>query len=146
MDARMTAPTTTQAEAKDPVCGMTVNPATTPHRHAHHGASYFFCSAGCRTKFAADPGKYLDPAAREPAAPMPAGTIFTCPMHPEVRQQGPGACPICGMALEPDMPSADAGPNPELADMTRRLWVGLVLAVPVVALEMGGHLFGWHPL
>jgi Cu+-exporting ATPase len=146
MDARMTAPTTTQAEAKDPVCGMTVNPATTPHRHTHHGQGYFFCSGGCRTKFAADPEKYLDPSAREPAAPMPAGTIFTCPMHPEVRQQGPGACPICGMALEPDMPTAGAGPNPELADMTRRLWVGLVLAAPVVALEMGGHLLGWHPL
>ena len=77
---------------------------------------------------------------------MPAGTIFTCPMHPEVRQEGPGSCPICGMALEPEMPTADAGPNPELADMTRRFWIGLVLTVPVVALEMGGHLFGWHPL
>jgi Cu+-exporting ATPase len=146
MDARMTAPTTTQAEAKDPVCGMTVDPATTPHRHTHQGERYFFCSGGCRTKFAADPEKYLGPSAREPSAPMPEGTIFTCPMHPEVRQQGPGACPICGMALEPDMPSANAEPNPELADMTRRLWIGLMLAVPVVALEMGGHLFGWHPL
>ena len=77
---------------------------------------------------------------------MPAGTIFTCPMHPEVRQEGPGSCPICGMALEPEMPTADAGPNPELADMTRRFWIGLALTVPVVALEMGGHLFGWHPL
>ena len=77
---------------------------------------------------------------------MPAGTIFTCPMHPEVRQEGPGSCPICGMALEPEMPSADAGPNAELIDMTRRLWIGLALTVPVVALEMGGHLFGWHPL
>jgi Cu+-exporting ATPase len=146
MDARMPTLPTTSSEAKDPVCGMTVDPATTPHHHVHGGESYFFCSAGCRTKFAADPGKYLDPSAREPAAPMPAGTIFTCPMHPEVRQQGPGSCPICGMALEPEMPTADAGPNPELADMTRRFWIGLVLTVPVVALEMGGHLFGWHPL
>ena len=105
---------------------MTVDPATTPHRHVHRGETYFFCSGGCRTKFAADPGKYLDPAAREPAAPMPAGTIFTCPMHPEVRQEGPGSCPICGMALEPEMPTADAGPNPELVDMTRRFWIGLV--------------------
>jgi Cu+-exporting ATPase len=132
--------------AIDPVCGMTVDPAKTPHRHVHRGETLFFCSAGCRTKFAADPAKYLDPSAREPAAPMPAGTIFTCPMHPEVRQEGPGSCPICGMALEPEMPTANAGPNPELVDMTRRFWIGLLLTVPVVALEMGGHLFGWHLL
>src|SRR3954465_10319211 len=146
MDARMTTSTTASGEAKDPVCGMTVDPAKTPHRHVHRGENYFFCSAGCRTKFAADPAKYLDPSARAPAAPMPAGTIFTCPMHPEVRQQGPGSCPICGMALEPEMPTADSGPNPELADMTRRFWVGLLLTAPVVALEMGGHLLGWHLL
>jgi Cu+-exporting ATPase len=146
MDARMVAPSPTTGEIKDPVCGMTVDPATTPHRHVHRGESYFFCSGGCRTKFAADPEKYLDPSAREPSAPMPAGTIFTCPMHPEVRQEGPGACPICGMALEPEMPSADAGPNIELIDMTRRFWIALALTVPVVALEMGGHLFGWHLL
>jgi len=142
----MVAPSPTTGEIKDPVCGMTVDPATTPHRHVHRGESYFFCSGGCRTKFAADPEKYLDPSAREPSAPMPAGTIFTCPMHPEVRQEGPGACPICGMALEPEMPSADAGPNIELIDMTRRFWIALALTVPVVALEMGGHLFGWHLL
>ncbi|MEA2983002.1 MAG: P-type Cu+ transporter, partial [Alphaproteobacteria bacterium] len=139
----MRTPTTT---AKDPVCGMTVDPATTPHRHVHRDETYFFCSGGCRTKFAAEPGRYLGSSAREPAAPMPAGTIFTCPMHPEVRQQGPGSCPICGMALEPEMPTANGGPNPELADMTRRFWIGVVLTVPVVALEMGGHLFGLHLL
>jgi Cu+-exporting ATPase len=127
---------------RDPVCGMTVDPATSPHRHTHHGRTYHFCSAGCRTKFAADPAKYLDPSAREPAGPMPAGTIFTCPMHPEVRQEGPGSCPICGMALEPEMPSAQAGPNPELVDMSRRLWIAAGLSVLVVALEMGPHLFG----
>jgi Cu+-exporting ATPase len=132
--------------AKDPVCGMTVDPATTPHRYALGGTTYFFCSGGCRTKFAATPAKYLDPAARKPVAPMAADTIFTCPMHPEVRQQGPGACPICGMGLEPEMPTANAGPNAELIDMTRRLWVGVLLTAPVVALEMGGHFFGWHPL
>jgi Cu+-exporting ATPase len=77
---------------------------------------------------------------------MPQGTIFTCPMHPEVRQEGPGPCPICGMGLDPEMPSANAGPNVELIDMTRRLWIGVLLTAPVVALEMGGHLFGWHPL
>jgi Cu+-exporting ATPase len=146
MDARMPTLPTTTSEAKDPVCGMTVDPARTPHHHVHRGETHFFCSAGCRTKFAADPGKYLGPAAREPAAPMPAGTIFTCPMHPEVRQEGPGSCPICGMVVEPEMLTADAGPNPELADMTRRFWVGLLLTVPVVVLEMGEHLFGWHLL
>src|SRR5882672_10021287 len=145
MDA-MTAPPTTSAEAKDPVCGMTVDPATTPHRHSHRGVSYFFCSGGCRAKFAAGPEQYLDPHVHEPAAPIPAGTIFTCPMHPEVRQEGPGSCPICGMALEPETPTLDAGPNAELADMTRRFWIGVLLSVPIVALEMGGHLFGWHPL
>ncbi len=125
---------------------MTVDPAMTPHRYALGGKTYFFCSGGCRTKFAATPGRYLDPAARKPAAPMPQGTIFTCPMHPEVRQEGPGACPICGMGLEPEMPTANAGPNVELIDMTRRLWIAVLLTIPVVALEMGGHFFGWHPL
>jgi Cu+-exporting ATPase len=130
-------------QAKDPVCGMTVDPAATPHRHTHHGETYYFCSAGCRTKFAADPRKYLDPQARAPEAASP-GAIYTCPMHPQVRQQGPGSCPICGMALEPEMPSAGTGPNPELADMRRRFWIGLALSVPVVALDMAGHLFGQH--
>lgn len=148
MDARMHSPPHTQeaGAALDPVCGMTVDPATTPHRHVHGGETYFFCSGGCRTKFAASPMKYLDPAARAPAEPMPAGTIFTCPMHPEVRQQGPGACPICGMGLEPEMPTADAGPNPELIDMTRRMWIGVMFTIPVMALDMGPHLFGWHLL
>src|SRR5207247_6731216 len=85
----------------DPVCGMTVDPHATPHRHSHHGRTYYFCSAGCRTKFAADPDKYLSPAERA-AAPVAAGTIYTCPMHPQIRQASPGACPICGMALEPE--------------------------------------------
>src|SRR5665213_2587573 len=135
-----------KAAQLDPVCGMTVDPATTPHRHIHGGTTYFFCSGGCRTKFAATPATYLDPAARKPTAPMAADAIFTCPMHPEVRQQGPGACPICGMGLEPEMPTANAGPNVELIDMTRRLWIAALLAAPVVALEMGGHFFRWHPL
>jgi YHS domain-containing protein len=122
MDARMT-PTTTRI-AKDPVCGMTVDPATTPHRHSYDGVSYFFCSGGCRAKFAADPEQYLDPDAYALAAPMPAGTIFTCPMHPDVRQEGPGSCPICGMALEPMTPTAgEEAENPELRDMTSRLIV-----------------------
>jgi P-type Cu+ transporter len=128
----------------DPVCGMSVDPATSKHRHEHHGETFHFCSAGCRTKFAADPAKYLDK--REPEPVLPAGTIYTCPMHPEIRQVGPGSCPICGMALEPEVASLDTGPNPELADMTRRFWIGLVLTTPVFVLEMGGHLVGGHGL
>lgn len=127
----------------DPVCGMSVDPATAQHRHTHQGHDYFFCSAGCRTKFIADPHKYLSPQ-QPKAANVPEGTIYTCPMHPQIRQVGPGSCPICGMALEPELVSADSGPNPELADMTRRFWIGLVLTLPVFALEMGGHLTGLH--
>src|SRR6185312_8710337 len=125
------------AHAVDPVCGMTVDPATTPHKHTHKGETYYFCASGCRTKFAADPQKYLGARAPEPAI---EGAIYTCPMHPEIRQQGPGACPICGMALEPEMVTAEAAPNEELIDMTRRFWIGLVLAIPVVVLDMGGHV------
>jgi Cu+-exporting ATPase len=129
--------------ARDPVCGMTVDPATAKHRADHGGQTYYFCCAGCRAKFEADPAKYLKPAA-PPAAPAPAGATYTCPMHPEVRQVGPGSCPICGMALEPEVATAETGPNPELADMTRRFWIGLVLAAPVVVLDMGAHLAGAH--
>ncbi len=125
----------------DPVCGMSVDPHTAKHRHSHEGHPYYFCSARCREKFIAEPDKYLRPQA-SPAAPVPAGTIYTCPMHPEIRQEGPGSCPICGMALEPEVVSVDTGPNPELADMTRRFWIGLAMTLPVFALEMGGHLTG----
>ena len=123
--------------ARDPVCGMRVDPATAQHRAEHAGQSYFFCGRGCREKFTADPAKYLSPG---PApTPTPRGAIWTCPMHPEVRQSGPGPCPICGMALEPLEPAAGAD-NPELAEMSRRFWVCLVLTVPVAALGMfGGH-------
>jgi P-type Cu+ transporter len=127
--------------AIDPVCGMTVDPHTAKHRADYRGHTYYFCSAGCRTKFVADPQKYLGPRAPEPVV---EGATYTCPMHPEIRQVGPGACPICGMALEPEIATADSGPNPELADMTRRFWIGLMLAMPVMVLEMGGHFAGPH--
>ena len=127
---------------KDPACGMVVDPHTAKHRHTVEGRPYYFCSATCRERFTADPTKYLAPG--EPAAAEPAGTIYTCPMHPEIRQNGPGSSPICGMALEPEVATAGAEPNPELADMTRRFWVGLALALPVLALEMGGHMTGLH--
>jgi len=135
--------------ARDPVCGMSVNPETSKHRFEHNGETFHFCSAGCRTKFAADPQKYLDKtkrAADAQKAPVPEGTIYTCPMHPEIRQIGPGSCPICGMALEPEVASLDDTPNPELADMTHRFWIGAALSVPPVVLEMGGHLLGGHGL
>ncbi len=120
---------------------MTVDPHNAKHQTSHHGHPYYFCSAGCKTKFIADPAKYL--GEREPE-PVIEGAIYTCPMHPEIRQQGPGACPICGMALEPEIATAEQGPNPELADMTRRFWAALVLTLPVFTLEMGAHVFGGH--
>ena len=142
------------ATVRDPVCGMSVDPATAKHSAEHAGTSYYFCSAGCRQKFAADPDRYLKATAPaghghdhqasvKPAAP---DAIYTCPMHPEVRQVGPGTCPLCGMALEPETVTAEAGPNLELIDMTRRFWFGLALAAPVFVLEMGGHLFDFHNL
>ncbi|HEY3718995.1 MAG TPA: HAD-IC family P-type ATPase, partial [Roseiarcus sp.] len=129
-------------KAKDPVCGMSVDPATAKHRAIHDGQDYFFCGPGCRAKFVADPSKYLAPSPPKP--PEPPGTIFTCPMHPEIRQQGPGSCPICGMALEPEQATADAAPNEELRDMTRRFWIGAALALPVFGLEMASHVLNLH--
>ncbi|MDP1867992.1 MAG: HAD-IC family P-type ATPase, partial [Bradyrhizobium sp.] len=138
----------TNAPVRDPVCGMTVEPATSKHRFDHHGQTFHFCSAGCRTKFAADPGAFLGERKAEAQAAQvaqaPEGAVYTCPMHPQIRQVGPGSCPICGMALEPEVASLDTPPNPELADMTRRFWIGLVLSLPAVVLEMGGHLVGGH--
>ena len=130
-------------KVKDPVCGMMVDPHTTPHKAEYSGRIHYFCSAGCREKFMVDPARYLEPQVAQ-AEPVPEGTIYTCPMHPEVRQVGPGSCPICGMALEPVMVSLEAKPNTELIDMRRRFWVGLALTLPVFILEMGTHVFGLH--
>ncbi len=130
---------------KDPVCGMDVDPATAKHHARHAGEDFHFCSAGCKTRFEANPDRYLS-GEPQPMEPVPEGTIFTCPMHPEIRQEGPGSCPICGMALEPETVSLDDGPNAELVDFTRRFWIGLVLTLPVFVLEMGQHLFGLHLL
>ena len=139
----MTPSLTATGEAKDPVCRMTVDPATTPHRHTHGGDTYFFCSGGCRAKFAANPKRYLS---RLPAAAARAGRHD---LHL------PDASRRCGRTVRaparsaawrsnPMMPTAETGPNPELADMTRRFWIGLALTVPVLALEMGGHLRPAH--
>jgi Cu+-exporting ATPase len=119
---------------------MRVDPAVTTHHAEHGAATLHFCCSGCRAKFVADPEKYLAP--KLDAAPARPGATYTCPMHPDVRQIGPGACPICGMALEPAEVTADAGPNPELADMSRRLWTALALTTPVFVLEMAGHILG----
>jgi Cu+-exporting ATPase len=127
--------------AIDPVCGMTVNVATAKHRYSHRGHDYFFCSARCRERFEKEPEKFLQP--KRPEAAAPADAIYTCPMHPEVRQAGPGSCPICGMALEPEQISLDQAPDPELLDMVRRFWIALALTAPVFAIEMGRHL-GLH--
>ena len=129
--------------ARDLVCGMDVNVRTAQHRQVYRGGNYYFCSAGCRQKFAADPSLYITPMPLA-AVPVPHDTIYTCPMHPEIRKAGPGSCPICGMALEPEIVSGDRFVNAELADMTRRFWIGLALTAPVFALEMGGHLTGLH--
>ncbi len=130
------------AKVKDPVCGMSVDPATAKHRATHAEHDYFFCGASCAAKFVADPNKYLAPAPLKPAD-APQGAIFICPMHPQVRQVSPGSCPICGMALEPEVATADERPNEELRDMTRRFWVGCALALPVFLLAMAGP---WLPL
>jgi len=132
------------AQAIDPVCGMTVDLAAGKPTFEHKGATYHFCCNGCRTKFAADPARYLDKSPSERAAlakPPPAGTKYTCPMHPEIVRDGPGTCPICGMALEPmGIPPADAGPNPELVDFLYRLKIGTALTVPLLILAMGPHV------
>ena len=127
------------AKTKDPVCGMDVDPHTAKYRAEYQGRPYYFCAERCRTKFLADPEAYL--GVRK-TAPVVEGAVYTCPMHPEIRQLGPGSCPICGMALEPEEVTADTGPNPELADMTHRFWIALALTLPVFVLEMGGHLTG----
>ena len=133
--------------AKDLVCGMDVNVAHAKYALRHNKKSYYFCSAVCETKFRKEPEHYTGETPAPPAAPVPEGTIYTCPMDPEIRQIGPGTCPICGMALEPDMPSADAGPNPEYIDFLRRLILAGPLVLPVIILEMGGHVgaFDWMP-
>src|SRR6185437_4054104 len=145
---------------KDPVCGMSVDPTTAKHRAEHDGKTVFFCSGRCREKFIAEPARYLAESTQAPASVVhehahhaaaalspraaPAGAIYTCPMHPQIRQDHPGNCPICGMALEPEVATEATGPSAELVDMTRRFWVALALSIPVFALEMGGHLIDLH--
>jgi Cu+-exporting ATPase len=126
------------AQTIDPVCGMTVDPDTAQHRHEHGGKTYVFCSAHCLHKFRSDPQSYLGET--QEAREAPADAIYTCPMHPEIEQVGPGDCPICGMALEPKMVSVEEGPSAEYVDMRRRFWISAVLCFPLVAVAMGRHL------
>ncbi len=146
---------TMQAGVRDPVCGMTVDPEKTSHRFDLHGVTYFFCCPHCLAKFSANPEAYLhvaaspSPAAHaesKPPAPLGAASqgTYTCPMHPEVRKQGPGSCPLCGMALEPLEVSAEEPENPELSDFRRRFWVALVFSLPLAAVAMGPSHWGWH--
>ena len=125
-------------EARDPVCGMTVHRATARHMTRHAGERFYFCSEHCQARFEASPEEHL--GLRSEPEPAPEGVKYTCPMDPEIVRDAPGDCPVCGMALEPMMPSADAGPNPELADFRRRLWIGAPLGLATLVLEMGGHL------
>ncbi len=129
---------------KDPVCGMTVT-AASPHHYDHEGRTWYFCSPKCRAKFAAEPVEYLAPGAAAPA-PAVAGTIYVCPMHPEIRRDEPGSCPKCGMALEPEMPSLEDEENPEFLDFRRRFWWTLPLTVAVTWLAMFGHRLGWFDI
>jgi Cu+-exporting ATPase len=134
-------------QTHDPVCGMVVDPVTAKNRTEYDAQPYYFCCSGCKAKFLADPVQFVYPTAQPapsvpsaPIAPVAQGTIYTCPMHPQIRRSEPGSCPICGMALEPEgIPEAE-GTSPELKDMTRRFLVGAALATPIFVLEMGGHL------
>ena len=121
---------------------MKVDPETARHSFEHDGKTHYFCSAGCRAKFAGDPEHYLAGRHREPMADAPEGAIYTCPMHPQVRQIGPGSCPICGMALEPETVSLETGPDPEYIDMLRRFQVSAALSVPLLGYVMAGMLPG----
>lgn len=134
-------------KAKDPVCGMSVSVATAKHRLEHSGETYFFCGPRCLEKFSAEPDRYVHStaAAQAPPAPLPPtaeGTRYTCPMHPEIVQKGPGTCPICGMALEPQVATLDDAPNDELASMVRRFWISVPLSVVVLVLGMSDVIPG----
>ena len=126
--------------AVDPVCGMTVDTHVGKPTHDYQGHTYHFCSSGCQAKFSASPERYLNK--QDEPEPAPPGTLYTCPMHPEIVQEGPGPCPICGMALEPMGALPEDVPNEELIDFTRRLWVALPLSLIIFAVDMSAHVFG----
>ncbi len=133
----------TDGSVIDPVCGMTVDPASAKHQADHDGGTVYFCSARCREKFVADPQAYLDPQRKAQAAPAVEGAIHTCPMHPEIQQAGPGSCPKCGMALEPLTPTGEQDDS-ELQHVRRKFLIAAVLATPLLLVAMGPHLLGLH--
>lgn len=142
---------TTAAAGRDPVCGMTVDARTTPYHATRLGQDYRFCSAGCREKFIAQPDAYLEKREGLEMGAAP-GAIWTCPMHPQIREDEPGTCPLCGMALEPESALITDAPNPELVDFTRRTWVAGLLAGPLLMVSMVGEMLGiefvphaWNP-
>jgi P-type Cu+ transporter len=143
-------PPTDTVPLKDPVCGMTVTEQA-PHRLEHDGRPYYFCSGKCLMKFSAEPTKYVQ-AAEPVVVPAPAaaetatGTTYTCPMHPEIRQDHPGTCPKCGMTLEPVLPELEETGNPELVDFQRRFWWTLPFTVVVTVMAMLGHRLGWFEM
>ena len=137
----MSTPQPVAAEVVDPVCGMTIAPEDAVGQVEHEGQTYYFCNESCIEQFKADPERFLQPSSA-PSAPARSDVEYTCPMHPEVRQWGPGWCPICGMALEPVTVSGEEEENPELVDMTRRFWVSAALSIPAVLLAMGEMIPG----
>ena len=120
----------------DPVCGMSVAPETAAGKYEFEGETYYFCSPSCLSKFKQNPKNFLEEKQEEKLEAESQGTEYTCPMHPEIIQIGPGSCPICGMALEPKVISLDDAPDPELIDMKRRFWISAALTVPVFILAM----------
>src|SRR6516164_2077333 len=133
------------SHARDPVCGMAVDPVTAKHRSDHAGHTYYFCSSRCRERFEAEPARYLTPRVSEPHRTAAGESRWTCPMHPQIVRQDPGSCPICGMALEPMLPAEGEAANPELRDMTRRFWVGVALSLPLIVLAMAANFVGLAP-
>src|SRR5690348_5965112 len=135
----MKLPVLQSTDVIDPVCGMTVDPANAAGSYEYHGKTYYFCATHCLHRFEKDPERFLNPATPEPAS---KAQQYTCPMHPEIIRDGPGSCPICGMALEPLTASLEEEDNTELKDMTRRLWVAAILALPVFAIGMSDLIPG----
>ncbi|MDQ3748428.1 MAG: heavy metal translocating P-type ATPase [Acidobacteriota bacterium] len=136
---------TPRGEFVDPVCGMSVAPETAAGKYDYPGETYYFCSSGCLTKFKQNPSSFLEKKKEEKQlAATSEGVEYTCPMHPEIVQIGPGSCPICGMALEPKVLTLDDKPDPEYVDMKRRFWISAVLTVPVFTLAMAEMLPNFH--